>query len=143
MESFVSNPKELFEITQGGERREIFMSFGLLNQITTMMGDPASAASVYFAPPLREEVLLAALHKRTKTGKIEVNSAPLDELDISMSDMEALLAWEVEHAIAFFARSMERVVKIKGTLEGLTRDASSLTGSPISPSKKQSSGRSK
>ncbi|RWM90011.1 MAG: hypothetical protein EOR84_22645 [Mesorhizobium sp.] len=137
----MSDPKDHIEIKQDGETREIFMSFGLLNEITTMMGEPATAASVYFAPELRERVLLAALHQRSKTGKIQELLASLDDVDISISDMEELLAWEVDHAIGFFARSMERVVKTKGALEDLTRGASSLIGSQGSPSKKQSSGR--
>ncbi|MBN7759783.1 hypothetical protein JYP52_01425 [Nitratireductor aquibiodomus] len=135
--------KDRFEITQDGETREIFMSFGLQNEITTLMGDPAIAASTYFDPELREKVLLAALHERTKTGKIVSKAEELDDFDISVSDIEALLAWEVEHAIAFFARSMDRVKKLKGQLESLTADVSSLNGSANSPSKKPSSGRSK
>lgn len=129
------------EIVQDGQAREIFMSFGLLDEITRLMGDPATAASVYFNPELREEVLLTALHERSKTGKVVKESLPLDELDIPIDHMETLLAWEVEHSIAFFARSMERVVKSKQTLEKLTQDASSLNGSQVSPSKKRSSGR--
>ncbi|MCV0350190.1 MAG: hypothetical protein K5863_08945 [Nitratireductor sp.] len=135
--------KDRFEITQDGETREIFMSFGLQNEITTLMGDPAIAASTYFDPELREKVLLAALHERTKTGKIVSKAEELEDFDISVSDIEALLAWEVEHAIAFFARSMDRVKKLKNQLESLTADVSSLNGSANSPSKKPSSGRSK
>ncbi|MDV2968711.1 hypothetical protein RZ532_22235 [Nitratireductor aquimarinus] len=135
--------KDRFEITQDGETREIFMSFGLQNEITTLMGDPAIAASTYFDPELREKVLLAALHERSKTGKIINKAEELEDFDISVSDIEALLAWEVEHAIAFFARSMDRVKKLKGQLESLTADVSSLNGSANSPSKKPSSGRSK
>ncbi|TPL42617.1 MULTISPECIES: hypothetical protein [unclassified Mesorhizobium] len=137
----MSDVQDRIEITQDGETREIFMSFGLLNEVTTLMGEPATAASVYFAPKLREQVLLAALHKRTKTGKVEAPIGSLDDVEISMSDMEALLAWEVDHAIGFFTRSMDRVVKLKGDLESLNQGASSLNGSPVSPSKKQSSGR--
>ena len=137
----MSQPADRFQIVQDGDDREIFMSFGLLNEITTLMGEPATAASVYFDPALRVAVLLAALHVRSKTGKVEHQIKSLDELEIAPADMEALLAWEVEHAIAFFARSMERVVKMKGQLESLTSATSSLTGSQASASKKQSSGR--
>ena len=133
--------QDRFEITQDGEPREIFMSFGLLNEITALMGEPATAASVYFSPQLRERVLLAALHQRSKSGKIQEPLASLDDVEIAASDMEGLLAWEVDHAIGFFTRSMDRVVLLKGRLDGLNQGASSLTGSPVSPSKKQSSGR--
>lgn len=139
----MNQPADRFEITQDDKPREIFMSFGLLNTITTLMGDPALAASVYFNPELREKVILAALHERTKTGKIMDEVKSLDDVDISISDMEALLAWEVDHSIGFFARSMDRVKGLKGHLESLTAGVSSLNGSPASPSKKQSSGRSK
>jgi len=133
----MSDLKDHITINQDGEDREIFMSFGLLNEITTLMGDPATAASVYFNPELREDVLKAALHQRTKTGKIERKVERLDDLDISLDVMEELLAWEVEHAIAFFGRAMERVLKMKGQLQGLQSDVSSLNGSPASPSKKR------
>ncbi|MBN9548142.1 MAG: hypothetical protein J0H31_04465 [Alphaproteobacteria bacterium] len=133
--------EDRFEIEQNGEKREIFMSFGLLNEITALMSEPAQAASVYFNPVLRERVLLAALHLRSKSGKIQETLASLDDVEIPASDMEALLAWEVDHAIGFFTRSMDRVVKLKGALEELNQGASSLNGSPVSRSKKQSSGR--
>ncbi|RUU78133.1 hypothetical protein [Mesorhizobium sp. M7A.F.Ca.MR.362.00.0.0] len=133
----MSDLQDRFEITQDGEKREIFMSFGLLNEITALMGEPATAASVYFAPKLREQVLLSALHDRAPSGKIKEQLVSLDDVEISASDMEALLAWEVDHAIGFFTRSMDRVVKLKGALEGLNQGASSLTGSPVSPSKKR------
>ncbi|WP_353645768.1 hypothetical protein [Mesorhizobium sp. WSM2239] len=139
----MSDLKDRFEITQDGKPREIFMSFGLLNTITALMGDPAVAASVYFNPELREAVLITALHERSKTGKIIDEVVELDDLDIPMSDIEALLAWEVDHAISFFVRSMERVKGLKGQLESLTADVSSLNGLQASPSKKPSSGRSK
>ncbi|TPJ51669.1 MULTISPECIES: hypothetical protein [unclassified Mesorhizobium] len=137
----MSDLKDRFELNQNGEPREIFMSFGLLNEITALMGEPATAASVYFAPKLREQVLLTALHDRAPSGKIKERLASLDDVEISASDMEGLLAWEVDHAIGFFTRSMDRVVKLKGALDGLHQGASSLTGSQGSPSKKQSSGR--
>lgn len=139
----MSTPSDRIEIKQNGEDREILMSFGLLNEITTMMGDPAVAASVYFNPDLREKVILSALHERSKTGKITNKIENLDDVDVSVSDIEELLAWEVEHSIAFFARSMDRVKNMKGQLEGLTADVSSLNGSAVSTSKKPSSGRSK
>lgn len=139
----MSTPSEHFCIIQDSTEREIFMSFGLLNEITSLLQDPATAASVYFTPELREKVILAALHQRTKTGKVEKPAAAIDDFDISLGDIEALLAWEVEHAIAFFARSMERVVAMKSTLESLQQDTSSLTGSQASASKKPSSGRSR
>jgi len=139
----MSDPKDHFEIKQDGENREIFMSFGLLNEITKLMGDPATAASAFFNPELREKVLLAALHVRSKTGKIEHEVENLDDLDIDFASMEELLAWEVDHALAFFTRSMDRVVKLKGQLENLQQAGSSLNGSQASPSKKPSSGRSK
>lgn len=136
----MSTPSDYFEIVQDGEKREIFMSFGLLNEITTLMGEPATAASVYFDPELRVAVLGAALHERTKSGKI-AKEVDMEEIVIAPADIEALLAWEVEHAIAFFSRSMERVFKMKGQLEELNKATSSLNGSPGSHSKKQSSGR--
>lgn len=139
----MSTPKEHFTITQDGEDREIFMSFGLLNEITTLLGDPAVAASVYFQPELRENVLVAALHERSKTGKVINRVEGIDDVEISVDQIEELLAWEVEHAIAFFARSIDRVGRVKGQLEKFKVDMSTLSGSQGSPSKKQSSGRSR
>lgn len=138
-----TKPAETITIDQDGEKREIFMSFGLLDEVTTLMGDPAQAASVFFSPALRRAVYHALLQPRSKTGKITKEVDDIFELDIPVDQMEELLGWGVEHALDFFSRSVSRITRMKGSLENHEVFASSQNGSAASASKKPSSGRSK
>lgn len=141
--SETTSPVEFITITQDGKEREIHMTFGLLNEVTRLIGDPANAVAVYYNPSVREVLILTLLHERDERGKIVKEVEALHDVGISISETEELLAWGVEHTLAFFERSMTRVVATKPQLEKLGALTSSLSGSPASASKKASAGRSK
>lgn len=116
--------------------REIFLSFGLLNELTTIINDPARVAAISLDPELRTNVLNSVLATRRKNGKLEA-PADVSDLDISIEDVEKLLEWASEHIMSFFVRSLRLVDKVsqqhQREVEGLV---SSLAGSKNSASKK-------
>ncbi|CCV12934.1 hypothetical protein MESS4_510101 [Mesorhizobium sp. STM 4661] len=123
-------------IKQDDVERELFMSFGLLNELSILIGDPGQIAAVPVNPEMRRSILLACLAQRKKSGKVEKPVADFDDLDISISDVEAILAWTMDHLMDFFVRSLKKVVQVTETHKtDLASLASSLAGSPASASK--------
>lgn len=131
-------------INVDGTDREIFMSFGLLNHLTSIVADPARVAAIPIVPEIRNEVLKAVLAIRKKSGKIETPVADIDDIDISIQDVERILDWIAEHVMSFFVRSLNKVVATtKEHQQDLTALASFLGGSSASASETPSSGPSK
>ena len=99
------------------------MSFGLLNELVTLIGGPDNVAAIVGDPELREAVLFAALSERSKTGKVTKAVTDIFDVEISTEDAESVLEWVMANAIAFFMRSLKRVVKVvephKATIEEL------------------------
>jgi hypothetical protein len=124
-----TKPNETLEITVGDEKRELFMSFGLLNQLAKLIGSPDDVAQIYLNGELRDLVLACALAKRKKSGKI-IEEVDVDDLEISTDDIEAILEWLGDHVMGFFVRSLTKVAGISGKhKEKLAALVSSLDGS--------------
>lgn len=125
------------------EERTLFMSFGLLNELTKLVGDPTQVASIPIDVELRTDVLKLVLAKRKKSGKLE-EEIDFDDLDIAVADVERVLHWTQEHVISFFVRSLRQVLSVTKNHETeVSNLASSMGGSSDSASKTPSSGRSK
>jgi len=134
--SKTETPTDTITITINEESRDIFMSFGLLNELTTIVGDPSRVAAVHLDPELRETFLTALFAKRKKSGKIEEN-IDYDDLDISVEDVEKALTWSQEHVLSFFVRSFRNIQTVTEKYqEEVTSLTSSLAGSKTSASKK-------
>ncbi len=116
------------KVTIDGEERTLFMSFGLLNEIATLVGDPARVPAIPVDAILREEVLMAAFAKRKKSGKITEAIEDFEDLDVSIEDVEATLDWVVEHVMSFFVRSLRKVVQVTKANEEDLKDLASFLG---------------
>lgn len=119
------------------EERELFMSFGLLNELTKIVVDPSRVGAVNLDPELRESFLTALFAKRKKSGKVE-EDIDYDDIDISVEDVESALSWAQEHVLSFFVRSFRNIQTVTEKYsEEVTSLTSSLAGSKGSVSKKQ------
>lgn len=121
-------------ITFEGNERELFMSYGLLNELAKLVGSPEVAPSISLDEHLREEVLKACLaDRKPNSGKVIAPVADMDDLDITISDIEAVLDWATENVLGFFVRSLGKMVKRvesnKDVLEGLKSSLDGLQGS--------------
>lgn len=95
-----------------GVDRDIFMSFGLVDALSRLVaGSPELIAQIDLNPELRETALICLLAERKKSGKI-ITEPDLAELDISIDDIERLLAWATESLMAFLVRSVQRVTSL-------------------------------
>ena len=131
---------ETFQVKVNGEDREIFMSFGLLNELTTIVGDPGAVAAITMNPEMRNKVLASALAKRKPSGKIE-EKVDIDDVEITIKDVESLLDWVAGHVMSFFVRSLRKVAAVNEKYEAPLKDlVSSLGGSRGSASATPSSG---
>ena len=117
-------------IKVNGEDREIFMSYGLLNALTVIVGSAEVAPMIAINAELREDVLKAVLAERKATGKIIKEVPDIEDVDISIEDVEKLLDWVTENVMSFFVRSLgkmvQRVEQNKETLEGLKSSVAGL-----------------
>lgn len=100
---------EKLEIKQDGQTRELFMSFGLLNVLTGIVGDPDRVVAIPLNRELRETVLREVLTERSKSGKPTGGTPEIDDLEISVADVEKILAWVAEHVLGFFMRALKQV----------------------------------
>lgn len=105
-----SAPSPRLKITINGEKRELFMSFGLLNEICRGVGDINGAVAIPTNAELRDYSLMVVLSLRDEEGNVQT-PANLRTLDIRIDEAESLIGWISEHATDFFLRTMERVVK--------------------------------
>ncbi|WP_454287261.1 hypothetical protein [Rhizobium arsenicireducens] len=112
-----------------GKDLDLFMSYGLLNELVKLVGSPEVAPTISIDDDLREGVLKAVLAVRKPSGKIVTPVADIDDLDMSITDIEAVLDWSTEAVLSFFVRSLGKMVRQveanKDVLEGLK---SSLAG---------------
>jgi hypothetical protein len=112
-------PAARLTISLDGEKRELFMSFGLLNELCRAIGNLEAAVQIPIDNELRDYTLLAVLSKRDDQGAVADGGAVnLRTLEIEVQDAEDLLAWVSEHVTDFFLRTMERVVKTQKAQEG-------------------------
>ncbi|MGO7308761.1 hypothetical protein ACCS91_33440 [Rhizobium ruizarguesonis] len=123
---------EKLTITQDGRERELFMSYGLLNVLSIAVGSPELVPSMSLDDQLRGEVLAAVLAERKVTGKVIKPVEDLDDIDVSIDDVEAILDWAGEHLMGFFmrrlAKSAKHVEKHKDLLVGLKSSMDGLQG---------------
>lgn len=116
-------------ITFEGQERELFMSYGLLNALTGIVGSPELVPQISLHQDLRSEVLGACLARRKKSGKIEKAVDDMDDLDISISDIEAVIDWASEAVLSFFVRSLEKMARqAEANKEAFAGLKSSLAG---------------
>ena len=109
-------------VTVDGEDREIFMSFGLLNELTSWLGSPEALPAIFVKAEMRSEMLSRLLAERKKSGKLITPVADIDDVEIELADVQRLLQWATEHVLSFFLQSL---TVLKGVLE---RDEEKMTG---------------
>lgn len=139
----MSKLEDVIEVTIGEDTREIFMSYGLLNELSKIAGSPEVIAAVAVDAELRDNMMIAVLAERKKSGKIVTPIEDLDEVEISYQDAEKLLKWALEHTMGFFMRSLENVAEMtESHQEVMAELMSSLDGQLDSASPMPSAGSS-
>jgi len=114
---------EHLTVSINGEDRELFMSYGLLNELSRILGSIESIADAAMDPVVRDEVLIACLSERSKTGKL-INRVDIDDLGFSVDTAGAIIEWASEHVLDFFMKRVESANRLAekqaARIKGLT-----------------------
>lgn len=122
-------------ITCDGKEREIFMSFALLNRLCFIVRDISNIPLLHLDPMMREAVLEEMLAERTKSGNV-TKEVKIEEMEISLEDMESLLDFAGEHVVDFSIRVIEKATALQErNKDRLTTLQSTQVGLESSPSK--------
>ncbi|HQT79056.1 MAG TPA: hypothetical protein PLD10_18540 [Rhodopila sp.] len=113
--------------------KSLFMSFGLLHELLTIVGDIPRVAIIAADDDLRKSVLNAVLAERDQTGAI-TTPANFFTLNITAEDVRKICAWVGEHCLDFFIGAIETAVEIhkpqEDRLKGLENSMPSGLGIP-------------
>ena len=133
------NPRHIVEVD--GERRELKMSFGLLNELVALVGSAAYVGTIPVDAELGKAVLSTVLAKRDNTGTV-VEELNLFETNITPEQTMALYQWVMGHVLDFFLAALETAATVGSQfnqrLEALFPPSPS--GSALSLSETQSAG---
>lgn len=96
----------------------LFMSFGLLDRLVTIVGETQSVASFEMDEVARHTIMREVLLKRGKSGVFEGTNEEfdLDNFFMTVDDAMNVLAWVSDHVMDFFVKGVE---KARATTEKL------------------------
>lgn len=95
------------EIQVNGKAKEVKMTFGLLNQMCGMCGEPEDALMFGIHAELREEALRLMLSERDDQGRI-VEDVNLFNTEVDANEVAELLDWAGAHVLDFFLNAAEK-----------------------------------
>lgn len=115
-----------------GQDRELFMSYLRLNSCLRVIGnDPRSIAIFMIEPDMVENILRAVLAEKGGAG--QMFDVALEDGDLSVGDVDAILLWVQEHFTDFFVKRFQQAQKSAADLEPMIAAlASQGTGSAVS-----------
>lgn len=98
--------------------RKIFMSFGLLNKLSDIVGGPEQVPTLEFSPDIAMQVISSLLIERKPNGDPIKKIETIDDVimpGISQVEAEKLFDWVKEHLVDFFARRAAATLKLMET----------------------------
>ncbi len=101
------NQDKTFILKVGGEDREVFASFGLVNELIKIVGDPDRLATLALDHELRDKLVVALLAERKPSGRV-IKAVEIDDIDVAPDDVIYLLDWATEHVLHFFVSVMTK-----------------------------------
>lgn len=134
-ESMEKKLEDRFVLTVNGDRREVFMSAGLLRRCVTEMMSKASSdlTELYINPEAQNGLMVLCLVEKDKRGRAA--EASIDDFEFSEEEGDLFLAWVTEHVLSFFVRNAQRMGNQlqdpKSALSKLTRSTAGTEDSPL------------
>lgn len=114
------------------EGRVIFMSYGLLNRLSMIIGEPDNLPAIYLDPGLQGTVMSHLLGTYDAATK-QFNPQDVDDIQLSPQVIADLLAWVSEHIIDFFVLTLQNAkgleARYKVLAEQKADSASTTAGS--------------
>lgn len=109
----VNTPRETLDVTIGGVKTELFMSFGLLHEIIPQVRDLVNVGMIGIDSELRGGVLNSIFVERDPKGK-KIGEVDIFHLKISTNDVQEIVLWVQEHLLDFFLGAIENATKAHG-----------------------------
>jgi hypothetical protein len=94
-----------FTFKTSNESYDLFMSFGLLNQLSRFFTDLSELDEIYRNPEVKGAILIECLSERDTRGGI-TSPFNLMELECTNADVEELLVWVEQHLTDFFVQAL-------------------------------------
>lgn len=110
MEQAKTRPDDRLVVDYSGGRRELFMSFGLLNELMTFVNDLGVVQIIGLDAELRARVLETVFAKRDENGKV-TETVSIATLPVSADTVHLVLEWVAGHILDFFLGSLEAAVR--------------------------------
>lgn len=114
MELIVIEVKDRIDVRVDGKMQTIIMTFGLLNRLSAVVDGLQDLSDLGFGPENRIRVMTECFRLKGKNGFLEIEPdafIDLDEHDIEMDDVEALLDWATSHLTNFFIKRLKAAEK--------------------------------
>lgn len=102
-------PEDNLSIIYAGSERQLLMSFGLLNELMTHVGDLPRVQTIGVDGELRTLILESVFAGRGPKGEV-TEPVSVNVLPISPKDAQRVLTWVAEHVIDFFLGAVEAAV---------------------------------
>lgn len=96
----------IHKLKLNGKDHEIFMSFGLLDEITGLVGDMEQLPLLTLDRDTRSKMLELLLSERDEDGAIKTKFNPRKS-DLTPEQINELGAWVSEHVLNFFLTALE------------------------------------
>lgn len=130
-------PDPRLKVTIGDTQRELYMSFGLLNEVASLVGGPDGIPQLSFNPAISTALLELILAERDKRGNlIRPEDESIVPRDLDPEIAEEIIDWAGDHCLDFFVRRFAKSTKLFATRAGeLAAAGSSLTFSANSAGK--------
>ena len=98
--------------------RTVFMSFGMLSELTSVVPDVDSLGQIHVDPEIRASVLRVLLSDRDEKGEISTEHT-VYSMPMMPPDAISLLNWAHRHVAAYFMDALQNMSKTAGALQGV------------------------
>lgn len=115
------------------QHREVFMSYGLLNELIRVIGDPQRASTLELDADLAQFVLTIVLMPRTPTGKPAPEAENFELPGLEVEEAYRIFDWVKAHVLDFFVRRLRSSLQSIGERKELLAEIGSTLGG-LSPS---------
>lgn len=125
----VVKPADRITVVVNGENKEVFMSGGLIRELSPIVGGLEDFAGAFVDTEVQKVLLIEVLKPRNPRGNPSENKEyGLDDFSMSLEECDKLLNWVMDHVLHFFVNSLtsakslaERNQKTIQMIEELTR----------------------
>jgi hypothetical protein len=120
---------------------DIKMTYGLEMDLRRLLPDPGTAMQLAMTDVFTQDYLVRrCLTKSAKMIRNDEDLIPVEDVDISTDDADALIMWVLEHQLYFFTKRARGVSELAARQKAELQQSRSTIGSEPSPSTTPSAG---